>query len=447
MRRIPSQPFAGLFLALALLACGGGGGGTTPPPNPAPTISSFAAGTASISVLGQTTLSWSVSNATSLRLDPGGVDLTGKTSQTVFPATTTTYTLTATNSGGSSTQQATVTIVPVAITPAGTMVHPRYQHIAVALDDGRVVVGGGYDASITYTSAEIFSPTTGTFAQGPSFTGTTHQDGAGVLLPDGRALFVGGDFRTECNLFNPTTNTFSATGNLHFAGGETACTDGAAVVLANGKVLAAGGRPGGPPSAIAIAELWDPATGVWTPTGSLNSGRAYFTLTLLKNGKVLAVGGLNTAAAGGAMASAELFDPATGTWAPTGSLQTARYGHLASILPDGKVLIAGGSVANTELFDPATGSFTAGPSTPLFFLTYYSQSVTMPNGRVLLVGGNNDKKALAVYDPGTNTFLSVAATLSSARNDGRASLMKDGRVIVTGGYSAPSPVAAVEIIR
>src|SRR5215831_4537801 len=88
----------------------------------------------------------------------------------------------------------------------------------------------------------------------------------------------------------------------------------------------------------------------WTYTGSLNTPRARHTATLLPNGKVLVVGGSDTAPA-----SAELYDPSTGTWSPTGSLNVIRWG-CAALLPTGKVLIAGGGSA--ELYDPAAGAFT-----------------------------------------------------------------------------------------
>ena len=126
-----------------------------------------------------------------------------------------------------------------------------------------------------------------------------------------------------------------------------------ATLLPNGKVLVAG---------FGLSELYDPESGTWTASGSLlidlNAGH---TATLLPNGKVLVAGGIygiqNTPSAG-----AELYDPASGTWTATGSLITARSDHTATLLPNGKVLVAGGcahGLVTAELYDPESGTWTA----------------------------------------------------------------------------------------
>lgn len=123
---------------------------------------------------------------------------------------------------------------------------------------------------------------------------------------------------------------FAASGSLAMARYDHTST-----LLQNGKVLVAGGYGGG---YLPSAEIYDPATGTWSAAGSLLTARRYHTATLLPNGKVLVAGGYN----GTFLASAELYDPATGIWTTTGSLATARQRHTATLLPNGKVLIAGG---------------------------------------------------------------------------------------------------------
>ena len=127
-------------------------------------------------------------------------------------------------------------------------------------------------------------------------------------------------------------------------------------MLPNGKVLVAGGF--GPSGFLASAELYDPATGMWSGTGALVTARDRHTATLLPNGKVLVAGGQDSS---GDLASAELYDPANGSWSATGSLNSARDSHTATLLPNGEVLVAGGSDggATAELYDPADRTWSA----------------------------------------------------------------------------------------
>src|SRR5689334_17614778 len=126
---------------------------------------------------------------------------------------------------------------------------------------------------------------------------------------------------------------FSYTGSL-----STARTAYTATLLQNGKVLVAGGQDAG--GVLASAELYDPATGSWSATGSLHTGRKWHTATLLPNGKVLIAAGFDNNANFNGLVSAELYDPTTGQWTLTGNLSGGRYSHTATLLSNGKVLVA-----------------------------------------------------------------------------------------------------------
>jgi hypothetical protein len=189
-----------------------------------------------------------------------------------------------------------------------------------------------------------------------------------------------------------------------------------ATLLPNGTVLVAGGNfPGGAEGVVSTsAELYDPASGQWTQTGSMPSPhRSGHTATLLLNGKVLVAGG--SAYGGppgtgpGPQQSAALYDPATGTWTETGSMHVLRTCHTATLLPDGTVLVAGGSsgapTRETEIYDPSTGTWTKTGSMTIGRCGH--AATLLPDGKVLVVGGSNSYRGPAtaeVYDPGSRTW-------------------------------------------
>jgi len=168
----------------------------------------------------------------------------------------------------------------------------------------------------------------------------------------------------------------------------TGRTNGTATLLQNGKVLLAGGWAAGS-SPVALAELYDPGTGKFTQTGSMTVGRDGHTATLLTNGQVLVAGGYPNTGNANDTASAELYDPHSGSFSATGSMADGRDRHSATLLLDGRVLVAGGvhmPGANTaELFDPASGTFS--PAGTMATRGVLHTATLLSDGRVLVAGG------------------------------------------------------------
>jgi N-acetylneuraminic acid mutarotase len=268
-----------------------------------------------------------------------------------------------------------------------------------------------------------------------------------TLLTNGQVLVAGGDQNNlypksmaEAELYNPSTGKWSTTSSLNHDRSEHAAT-----LLQSGKVLVTGGwtEDGiGDQSTLASAELYDPSSGTWSATGSLNTARADFTATLLSNGLVLVAGG-NTAYGGHATASAELYNPSTGTWTTTGSMTVTRAYHSATLLSNGKVLVAGGSDANgnflasAELYNPSTGTWSATDS--LKTAREIHTATLLQSGKVLVAGGYNSSfQTLAsaeLYNPSSGTW-STTGNLNTSRVSHTATLLQSGKVLVAGGETS-----------
>ena len=340
--------------------------------------------------------------------------------------------------------------------------------VATVLPDGRVLFMNGI--------SKIYDPSAGILrnASTPTPARAWHTM---TLLNDGHVLLVGGvvgnanptggveatpapsglssESATDtASLYDPATDTYTATGSM--AHGRVLHT---ATLLQDGKVLVVGGAgeainldptSGGESSGapLATAEIYDPASGTFSPTGSLATGRTFHTATLLQDGKVLIVGG--TDATSKSLASAEIYDPASGTFSPTGSMTDVRSFHTATLLQDGKVLIVGGSSSSSgsgssgvdpatqsaELYDPSSGTFTK-LTAPLVAPRALHTATLLQDGKVLIAGGldmGGSGSLLAsaeLYDPATQTF-----TKTGDMNHGHAfhaaALLPDGKVIVAG---------------
>jgi N-acetylneuraminic acid mutarotase len=219
---------------------------------------------------------------------------------------------------------------------------------------GRVLVAGGCTGqnsngcSGVTAKAEYYTPSTGKWAALPPMN-VARGNLTATLLPNGQILVAGGinaagNPIVSSELFNPATGKWTLTGAMNVARDEHT-----AVLLSTGNVLVAGGENAAGVTT-ARTELYNPSTGKWSLSGNLNVSRLEHRATMLMNGNVLVAGGANVnATRTTVLASAEIYNPSSGVWSKTGSLNNARVGHSATLLVSGKVLAVSGSGPNNDL--------------------------------------------------------------------------------------------------
>jgi hypothetical protein len=319
----------------------------------------------------------------------------------------------------------------------------RASHSSTLLPNGMVLIAGGFAGSggeyNPYRTAELYDPNSGTF-QSVAEMSIGRSGHTATLLKNGKVLIVGGwtgryDLRGSAEIFDPATRKFAPTGNLVVErAGNTA------TLLADGRVLITGGEDR-QENKIASAEIYDPSTGNFGATGSMAEARAAHTATALKDGRVLIVGGSSGHyPSQNVYRSAELFDPATGKFSSAGQMTVGRHKHAAILLRSGKVLIVGGSdnrdwhgeYASAEVYDPASGTFavTGAMSTARFKLP--AAVALLSSGRVLVAGGGPFAE---LYDETAGSFTKVPGSLGAARFFASATLLPGGRALITGGYA------------
>ncbi len=326
---------------------------------------------------------------------------------------------------------------------SGSLHDARVVHTATLLKDGRVLVAGGgqgpdwLDGYWNVPSAELFDPVSGSFTPAGTFARQSH---TGTLLPSGKVLLAGGDLSTttaESELYDPVTGQFQPTGSLVVARESHTAT-----LLQDGRVLMVGGVRSQALNWVSLsdAEIYDPVTGTFSLTGSLKDARYGHTATLLPSGKVLITGGFNTQRLD-TLASAELYDPATGVFALTGSMSVQRFGSVATLLLDGHVLITGDR-ETPELYDPATASFepTGGMLEPRLWHT----ATLLRDGTVLITGGYNAagiaEIRAEIYDPVKRVFTS-AANPHFPRVLHTATSLSNGSVAIIGGADSTDGIS------
>jgi hypothetical protein len=276
-------------------------------------------------------------------------------------------------------------------------------------------------------------------------------------LPDGRVLIAGGEDMNPwqtAEVYDPASGRFSTQGVGLMT---TPREEAVAAPLPNGDVLIAGGTDARGPL-LKSAELFDPASGTFSSAGmgTMTDARDAPAAALLPNGDVLIVGGFDGSSM---LSTAELYDPQSREFsdAGVGRMTTGRWAPIAAPLPDGKVLVAGGVddsgqiSATAELFDPATGTFSSAGvgrmTTPRAFAT----AAPLPNGDVLIAGGisrngGDPLTSAELFDPKTNTFSSAGVgSMTGARMQAAAAPLPDGDVLIAGGAGAGGELSSAEL--
>jgi N-acetylneuraminic acid mutarotase len=221
-------------------------------------------------------------------------------------------------------------------------------------------------------------------------------------------------------------------------------------LLGDGSVIVVGGLDGDglDSGALLSSELFNPSSKTWTLTNTQPSiTPSVLGAVRLPSGDVLVAGGTSPDVGYGqqAVADAELFEPSSQMWASIASMSTARQGHTVTLLQDGRILVAGGvdengnGLASAEIFDPAspTWSTTGSMSTP----RAGHSATLLPDGRVLVAGGTDSAGTAEIFDPSSSTW-SPTGSMSAARTGHTATLLLDGRVVVAGGVPVLSQAYA-----
>ena len=319
------------------------------------------------------------------------------------------------------------------------------------LPDGRVLAISGAGSGGLTPTAEIYDPATGRWTSAGSLHDARYAFGRPSVLPDGDVLVAGGhdanvvDYATA-ELYDPATNQWTLTGSLN-----TSRRYPVQVELANGEVLVATGSHGLPTCTryLSSAELYNPATGRWTYTGSTLVPRESATAIRLADGRVLLAGGYN----GGGSActntdpvDTEIYDPATGQWSSAGDLPHGWQDGAMVLLPDHRVLMVDGSqqgsgnFAEAVIFNPATNQWSEAAAP--FLPRSGADATLLPDGDVLVSQGGQARSE--IYDPATNTW-SLSATALDGYDNGQAFLLPGGKVLLVGGSTSTGASTKAEL--
>jgi hypothetical protein len=413
---------------------------------PAPVATSLTPGSSTIALGSSTTLTPVFSNGTAV-INPGAISVTSGVSITVSPTVNTQYSLDVTNLAGTvGSYNMTLFVSTGTFSITGNLTAGHDLHSSILLNNGKVLIAQSYSSNLS--NAQLYDPATGSFSNtGNLVNGYGRPFGAATKLSNGNVLFTGG-FTTSGNntntaeIYDVSSGTFSLTTGSMSLGRQ----DHIAVLLNNGKVLISGGYNYSS-LYLSSAQLFDPGTSTFSNINSMGTVRSNHTATLLNDGTVLIVGGYNSST--GYLSTAEIFNPSNNTFSATsGNMYEPRGYHTATKLNNGKVLIVGGvnqvggyhTLQSADLYDPTTKTFTRLPS--INGNRSMHTATLLNNGKVLITGGSSQAGSIyadgILFDPITNTFSTEANHMAHWRYYHAACLLPDGTVLITGGTSTNS---------
>jgi hypothetical protein len=398
---------------------------------------------------------------TSSNLNIGTISPTGVLTTTELGVTTIQATFNSFNAVSS------VTVRATSFTFVGDLNTPRYSHTATLLQGGKVLIVGGLDVNNKeLASAELYDPIAQTFSP----TGSLLYPLAGhsaTLLPSGKVLIAGGGSNgvivPSAELYDPVAGTFSYTTGF-MTEGHSSHT---ATLLNTGQVLIAGGSYNGSGGyQRADSELYDPSTDTFTVTGNMVTPRENHTATLLANGNVVIIGGdtLNAQFQTYYVGPAEIYNPSNGTFTAVGSLSSASEYHDSQLLSTGKVVVIDGEyycstcnaplLSRTETYDPTAQAFSSTVS--MAIARFVQTSTTLTDGTILVVGGEaqtivNGQITGYTATGGaellntTSQTVTGAGALQDPRASHTATLLNDGTVLFVGGAGSRGVLASAEL--
>lgn len=322
------------------------------------------------------------------------------------------------------------------ISQIGNMSVERAAHQATLLKTGEVLITGGCTmdgCDQTLASVELYIPDSQTIKDVSPMT-TPRASHSAVALSDERVLVSGGWTGTgataSAEIYNPSTDKWISAGNM-----TQARVSHISIRLQDNRVFIMGGGSGGLGN-LSTAEIFDPATGVFTKAEGMHSN--HYLATLLKNGKVLMTGGQNEK--GEIFNSAEIYDPSTGKFQETGRMAFPRVKHAAVVMQNGNVLIIGGSdeggyserYSSTEIYDSRAGTFSSGPKMQYGRHKIRDAVITLPSGNIIVAGGAAHPE---IFNSSDNNFETAEGKLSGPQMFATATLLLNGEVLILGGYN------------